>query len=50
MYDVQNSSQKSVSGARRALGHVWSDIVHGQRRAAELNTPWVARRRPADQR
>jgi hypothetical protein len=50
MYDVQSFDNKSVSDVRRTLRHVWADIVHGQRRAAELNTPWVARRRSADQR
>ena len=45
MYDVENSNRKPVSDERRTLADVWADIVHGQRRAAELNTPWVARRR-----
>ena len=48
MYGVQGSGRRSVSDVRRALGQVWADIIHGQRRAAELNTPWVARRRAAD--
>jgi hypothetical protein len=49
MQDVQGSDRKPVSDVRRALGQVWADIVHGQRRAAALNTPWVARRRAAGQ-
>ena len=48
MYEVRSSNRKTAGGARRALGQVWADIVHGQRRAAELNTPWVARHRSAD--
>jgi hypothetical protein len=44
MYDVQGSAKKS------GLKQIWDDILHAQRRAAELNTPWVARRRAADQR
>ena len=48
MYGVQGSGRKSVRDVRREVGQVWADIIHGQRRAAELNTPWVARRRSAD--
>jgi hypothetical protein len=45
MYGVKRSDRKSVIELRRALGRVWVDIIHAQRRAAELNTPWVARGR-----
>jgi hypothetical protein len=48
MYGVQGSEHASFGNARRAIGRVWADIIHAQRRAAELNTPWLARRRSAD--
>lgn len=44
VYGTESSDRKSTSDVRRALGEVWADILHGQRRAAELNTPWLARR------
>ena len=49
MYGAQSSDRKSANRVRRALGHVWADVIHAQRRAAELNTPWIARRRSSDQ-
>jgi hypothetical protein len=48
MYGVHSSDRKPTGDVRRALGQVWADIIHGQRRAAELNAPWVARRRSTD--
>jgi hypothetical protein len=45
MYESSSSERETVRGRRGGFARVWADIVHGQRRAAELNTPWIARRR-----
>jgi hypothetical protein len=44
MDGVRSSKRKSGNDVRRAVGQIWADIVYGQRRAAEVNTPWVTRR------